>query len=453
MIDHSSIKRSNLTQFIADVRSRGLSASGATWLARALHPPADELGPTFVPDETYRPCVPMVVRPTATVTAPAGIGPDETWDLCVLALPGDGTAFVTCAAPAGFNFARDLTGASVVVTQALPQVPVSSVIFGSVMTTGETRGFWAGTFESEHVAFRKTFNSVTAYMTASSLYDGGTVTAAQVNVPYADAGLIAYPNNHGTTSRWPMAGVFSGFLPLTEDELTTQVPGCRVAPAKEGVYLPLRLQGPTQPYVKQRPVRGDVVCTSPLPAPPSSFWRAAPTIGLATPDGQSASTTTSVPQLFSAVGPNGVDLQVPWFNKQYGSVTDLTQGVLTSNVETGFDRLATGVMIFRGLHSAASITIKAYCGYQLVPRETSPLRSLVVIPPPADDTALRLYYAVVQQMPIAYPARDNGLGLLLPKLMSVVRYVAPYVIPVVRDLAKKGVDALAGAATKKLKKK
>lgn len=452
MIDYSRIKRDSLSSLINDLTGRGISREGSTWLARALHPPADELGPTFVPDETYRPCVPMVTRPTATITAPAGLEPDATWDLCILALPGDGSGFVTCAAPSGFNFATDVVGlAHVVVTPALPQYPVSKLVEGTVISTGGTIGYWSGDFETEHVAFRKTFASITAYMTASSLYDGGTVTAAQVSVPWTESELIAYPNQYGSTGRYPMAGTSRGFIPLTEAEITTQVPGTRVAPAKEGAYLPLRLLGPTQPYVVQRALKGEIVCTSPLPAAPSAFWRPAPATGLAPTGHPSSSVTTAVvPQLFSAVGTNGVDLQVPWFNRAYGSVTDLTQGVLTTFNETGFDRLSSGVVIFRGLHPAASITVKGFFGYQLVPRETSPLRSLVVVPPPADEQALRMYYAVVQRMPIAYPARDNGLGMLLPKVLSVVRYIAPYVIPVVRDLAKKGIDALAGKAVKKI---
>lgn len=455
MIDYSRVKRDSLSTLINDLTGRGISKDGASWLARALHPPADEIGPTFVPDETYRPCVPMVVRPTATVTAPSSVTADETWDLCILALPGDGSGFVTCAAPSGFDFAQgNAVNAEVVVTPALPQVPVDKVVWGTVINTGTSVGYWCGGFETEHVAYRKTFASVTAYMTASSLYDGGTVTAAQVSVPWAEGGLIAYPNQHGSTGRYPMAGVSVGFLPLTEAELTTQVPGCRVAPAKEGAYLPIRLLGPTQPYVVQRALKGELVCTQPLPAPPGAFWQPAPTSGLSAGGIPSSSvTTTVVPQLFSAVGASGVDVQVPWFNKIYGSVTDLTQGILTTYNETGFDRLASGVVIFRGLHSAASITVKGYFGYQLVPRETSPLRSLVVIPPTADELALRMYYSVVQRMPIAYPARDNGLGMLIPKVMSVVRYVAPYVIPVLKDLAKKGIDAIAGKATKKLEKR
>lgn len=453
MIDYSRLKRDNLSQLINDLTGRGVTKDGAAWLARAFHPPADEIGPTFVPDETYRPCVPMVTRPTLTVSSPYGLGAEETWDLCVLALPGDGTGFVVASAPSGYDFSVGaLAGATVQVVHSLPQVPVANVIWGSTLSTGSTDGYWCGGFETEHVAFRKTFASVTAYMTASSLYDGGTVTAAQVAVPWVDSALVAYPNQHGSSGRYPMAATSSCFLPLTEAELTTQVPGCRVAPAKEGAYLPLRLLGPTQPYVAQRALKGEVVCTSPLPAAPSAFWRPAPTTGMGLHPASSA-TVTTVPLLYSAVGEYGADLQVPWFNNAFGSATYPTQGVLTTHNETGFDRLATGVMLFRGLHSAATITVKGYFGYQLVPRETSPLRSLVVVPPPADEQALRLYYSVVQRMPIAYPARDNGLGLLLPKLLSVVRYVAPYVIPVVKDLAKKGIDALAKSATKKIKGK
>lgn len=450
MIDYSRIKRDNLSQLINDLTGRGISKDGATWLARAFHPPADELGPTFVPDETYRPCVPMVTRPTLTVSAPAGIEPDASWDLCILALPGDGTGFAVCSAPAGYDFATGaLADATVQIVHSLPQVPVSSVVWGSTLSTGSTVGYWCGAFETEHIAFRKTFASVTAYMTASSLYDGGTVTSAQVAVPWTESGLISYPNQHGSTGRYPMSGTTTGFLPLTEAEITTQVPGCRVAPAKEGVYLPLRLLGPTQPYVAQRPLKGELVCSSALPAAPAAFWRPAPASGIGLNPASSA-TVPTVPILYSSVGADGVDLQVPWFNHAFGSVTNLTQGVLTEHNETGFDRFATGVTIFRGLHAAATITVKGYFGYQLVPRETSPLRSLVVIPPPADEVALRMYYSVVQRMPIAYPARDNGLGMLLPKLMSVVRYVAPYVVPVLKDLAKKGVDAAAKAVTKKI---
>lgn len=412
--------RSRTTELLSALNTRGLSAPAANWVARALHPPADHLGPVHFPDATFRPVVPMVTRPSLVVSAPPGLAEGATWDLCVINFPGDAVAAHFCAAPAGTDFAGPGVPAAPFYTGVLPSLPSTpgGLRFTTIDTGATLRDYIAPGIETDHCSYRVVASSCTMYMTASSLYDGGVVTSGQVNAPpvtgcgYTDS--VPHPplNYFG-------GGLSNLFcLPLNEAQMNNEIPGVRVAPAKEGTYLPLRLMGPTVPFVSRPAVPG------------VTFWSTTGNLLSWGVDTNSLYTTT-LPIV--AMQNGNVDTQVGWLRSL---VMTKALPAMATNADSAFGNLATGVTIFRGLDQRATITLRMFMCYELIPRATSPLRSLVVNGPGEDQLAVSTYYNLVKSMPVAYPARDNGLGLLLPKLMSALRFLGPIVMPHVLAAAK-----------------
>lgn len=437
--------RSRVSEALSELQRRGVSGPAANWVVRALHPPADHLPPVHVPDDSFRPGVAITYRPSHTVSAPPGLADGESWDLCVVTLPGDVNAAYFLAGPSGTDFSVDTGDGPGRMLGVLTNVSSTLTGTASAVTTGGNVQLYSTYGPSTGIyAFRHTFCSITAYMTASSLYDGGTVTAAQLTAPLLEGNGVL--RQAASPTYFPIASLRSFEVPLTETEMLAMVPGTRVAPSKEGVYMPLRLHGPTQPFARRSATMSSIytsVGLNPHFVVGVDKQDVSPTV---------PETAGSVASLLAYRDEGGVGWP-KWFSAltMYGA-SGLTP-CISSSQDTGFDSVNSSVMIFRGLHPLATITLKMYVGLECIPLPSSPLRSMVAVPPPPSPAALDIYYRIVQSMPPVYPSRDNGLGLLVPKLLSALRFLLPIVAPHVVAAAKDVVGAVVSGTTAKKRPK
>ena len=100
-----------------------------------------------------------------------------------------------------------------------------------------------------------------------------------------------------------------------------------------------------------------------------------------------------IPQLvgpYEATGPAGYDPS--WVT---------TVGVLQSSVgsvmapcDTAMGAMSTSVVIFRGLSPAASVTVRAYYGLEVIPQVDSPQRQFTRPPAHFSPLAMRAYHEI-----------------------------------------------------------
>jgi len=264
---------------------------------------------------------------------------------------------------------------------------------------------------------RTTFKGLTLTMTASSLYDGGTLMAAQHDPQWErtqELGVLGKPSvPTGTLA----ISLLHSSWPLSETDMALQCPGAHNGAAKEGCYLPFRLLGPINPFGKAMPSSG-LSTTNGLGA--SSQIVNSATVG---PLLINSATTIGVCPFYDR---NNFENQ-PWWVFATASANTV--------LDTCYDNWATGVVIARGISDQASFTLQAYIGQQQVVDDTSVLRVMVQAPPPYDPLVARVYSDLIYRVPFAYPAKDNLLGLTLPGLAAAARMIVPHIGGVIRTVA------------------
>lgn len=394
-------------------------SNASRWLQRALHPPLDFTG-TAIPDDTYRPGVRLDLRPTATISAPAGIAPGETWDCCIVTLPGDAIGAVYNASPSGTNFTKLPDPGS-----EIGAIPIQASATDHVCAVKQYQTELPGTapidllvarssVTSEPFSFRTTYRSITTHLAASSTTNQGSVTATQLDNDWnVGVGFSLVTRDSGTH---PYACVpAQTTIPLTEDEITTANPSSEVWEARKGTYLPLRLIGPVQRFVA-RSSSASRALVSPIIT--SKFFDADEAFG-------QFATLPHTPRVISSASVPGANFPTDnnWIRNAYAGDS--------LPCDTGFDQCASSVQIYRGLSSEATLQVRMYVGLEMTVMPESPLRTFVASPAPVDERAMELYFAMVSNMRAVYPADFNGLAQLVPILMRVAAYVGPKIAPYV----------------------
>lgn len=397
------------------IAKHGIDPAANDWLKKALHPPFD-ITDVAIPDNTFRPGVRLDLRPSIVISPPDGLPADETWDCCIVTLPGDVNGAAIACAPSGADF----TGK----TQASWELHMLTLQGGAPADSFAVQDIsFGGTppidpysslrtrVSCNPMSFRTTYRSITTHLTASNLNNQGSVVCGQVDNDWAVGtgfAILKRPDNNY------LAVPHVSALPLTNEQITQLCPGSYVGEARDGVYIPHRLIGPSQPFVAQQLSAGRT-CREGIPA--DSMLSYVAENGIVAP-----STLPATPRIVSA--DTG---QTPWLatDNWIREAYDM-QYVID---DTGFDKCASTVTIFRGLSPAATLTSRMFVGLETVVHPTSPLASFVKSPADPDHHAIQLYYELVTRMKTVYPADYNGLGTLIPILASAASYVIPKVMP------------------------
>lgn len=418
-------------QVIATLAERGLPAHAAQWLIRALHPPALVEGTPPIPDCCSRVSARMSTKAEATYTGSnANVAAGADWDLMIITTPGDVIGAFAVAGPAGLDFSGALHTAQ---NYNILQRPVGIIGSSSIMSTGGAFPVSVTLPSGDYIAFRTTCSSITTYMTASDMFNGGTVTAGTWS-----PGLPSVSGRLGTASipstpTWAYgAGRYD--VPMTESAILEMCDSPYVAPARDGHYIPLILNGLSIPFV-QRMGTPSVPFTPVGYGPPlpiaittqsqlvtiGTGAESSPGFGMVPQAGQDGQCSL-VPEYYSASS-----RQLTPFGS--GSAQQYLFGPSTiGGGNTGFTDTACSVVIYRSLAYSASITVKLLMGMEVVPGALSALRDLQQPGVPACPAAMQAYREITALLPKVLPSKDNSLGLLL----NAVRDLIPVVLPRVK---------------------
>jgi len=225
--------------------------------------------------------------------------------------------------------------------------------------------------------------------------------------------------------------------PLDEATLVQLSPEPFVGAARDGVYMPLRLQGPSQPFVKgfiPTVMNPELTLSNPFVLVNDYSGPPIPQV----PYVDIANTTAN-------------SIQAPWVNLYLGGYNGTNKTV----TDTAYDNTSVGIIIFRGLAGpfgagfGASVTVKTMIGMEVVPRIDSPERTFVRVAAECDSRALAAYYALAYEMPDAFPASYNFLGTLLPMLGGLATKIWPVIrtaLPQLGSAVMSAVDSAVGGA-------
>lgn len=414
------------------VKRLGIGEEASAWLRKALHPPSF-IEKVAIPDESFRPGVRLDFKPSVTISAPAGIG-TGTWDLCILSIPGDSTAAIWCAAPAGTDFGgATATGSSEIGVLSLQDVTplpgyYSSISWGAIADGTISDNECAFQVPaSQPAAFRTTYRSLTTELVASSLYNGGTIIAGQVDNDWTRQNPSFLGFLHPVSGPIALCVPSETTIPLSNESLALSCPGAMVGPAREGCYIPQRLIGPSQPFVTPPYAQGRLQMNT------GGFNTLFPYVVQGSTEFWNPPCIPTWPNVRSQEDALGNSGNGPawWISALYAGGSLAGYNALA---DSGFDRCATGVVIYRGLDANAAVLLRAFVGLEVVTMPSSPFKTFMQPPASPDLKAMHAYYMLANNMNIAYPAKYNQLGLLIPALVSAIGTVGPMLMPAVKHI-------------------
>lgn len=426
-------------QIHAKLARFGVSGPGRDWLLRALHPASEKRSPGL-PDQSALPVLRPDFRQEATIQSPPSTS--ATWDCFIWTPPGDVNALYWAAAPAttgvvDFTSPTPPAGATTgVITLQNSQIitslgPVTYQLVTDPTTSVEALSMYPGL---NPTGFRHQFKSITVTQIASAVSDQGQVYAAQFPpllqrvgevIPQGfDSGIPidgSAPPNYLLHAAW-----YQTVLPAFEGDLCAMAPDFYEAASRDGVYMPLRLSGPTQPFARSVSAIMATVAegrTAIALADPSSC----PVGAILTPNsGQPTTTAQNVPWPFTTPTVNGsIGAALPGGRYQFDS---------------GYDNLNIGVIIFRGLAGqggggfGASLQLKLIAGLEVTPNPSTGSRVFTEPAAPYEPRALEAYYAICLELKGAYPSNYNSLESIWNAIKSAASKVWGFVEPVARSV-------------------
>lgn len=421
----------------------GVDVEGRRWLLRALHP-AGETPCTGLPDMSTADVLRPDFRVQEVVHCMPGV---PTYDAYIWSPPGDVNTvyWATAESPADFS---------------APVAPPTAT-YGTLMLQTSAWGTVTTNFaKANNVAslscitnfptaapcgFRHFAKSITCHLVASAVSDQGQVYAAQYSTPPRNTGISFFrTNSPAVTADYCYSAGHTLALPTTETDLAATAPRYYTEAARGGVYLPLRLTGPAQPFA-----------SCPITSPFGTVLGN----GNVANDGaelESAMLVSKIPRFGSLMGatitptsrPSALQTSTPlnpastpWvFNRQAYALSTTDPQMPEVRFDSGFDSVSTAVVIFRGLQGsggggfASSIQIKAIAGLEVVPSPSAMDRVFTAPPARYDPKAIEAYYSMVFQLNDAYPASYNSFGDILDKIASFAKKAWGFVKPIGRAI-------------------
>jgi len=406
------------------------------WMGKAFHPPGDHC-PAPIPDRTVASSLFPEYRETAVISKPALVE-QSTWDVLIIKPPGNCRGAYWLAGPPGSDFndpavvdaiiGTGIAGFGYVDIQTVeptdptsvsgislvnPVVPATDV---DVLTLYPT---------ARPMCWRKAASSLTCYLNAAAVADQGTVYATQVSREYKPmecrlaAGSVY---GSGSDTGYPLYRACPVNLPVAEADMMAVDPKVYMAPARAGVYLPLKPFGDMEWQYPLHPMG--------LPFLPRGttdiFFPVSPA---------SAGIASAMECTTHALGKTLDPATNQWTPVFWFGFPDRDS---VGPADSSFDEWNTGVVLFRGLDAAATVTLRVVDVIQQMPASSSIYRPFVKPPPLFEPRALELYFRTAEATPNAYPANYNSWG----KIWDVVKKVAREVWPVAEVVAPAVVGAL-----------
>lgn len=383
---------------------------GIEWLVKALHPSDPVTTAMGVPDETSFPTVTIAYQTTHKISCPAGV--TDNWDLNIDCVPDHIQPISYTVWTGGAYNSNGF---------------VLNPMLGGV-SYSEKFGSW---IKLKPVRHRLMYYGVTAVQDASALANQGTVVACQHSVDpdvFNVVGAIAVlPPAQKTAQKPPSAAPLIPVacskhcraFPLAVMPSYDQamgMPNAMMGPAKEGVYLPLRMTETSQKWqgVQDLSFVGVNITAGGdyFGDPDYRIW-----------------TESVLPDVAGYAPPyNSV-------RSAYTNDSGLPRGDLIYGPANG----QWGYIGFAGLSKDASIALTVRWGLEVQVLPSSILAPYQKSSPEYDPQALAAYFHISRQLKDAYPADYNDLA----KLWSVIKSAAHAATPFLAGLGPYGQVAAA----------
>lgn len=245
--------------------------------------------------------------------------------------------------------------------------------------------------------WRIAYYSATVYYDAPALSDQGSVVAAQFPLEGRMVGGIGWsdePNLMGYTTY--LIGRFT-----TEDfpsfEKLLTMPNAYSGLAKDGVYLPLRLDSNHSQWKSEK----------------DSFVDGSGTLDV---EGSVCSNATAATRTAGLLYPSVDGL---WMNTSVHAASGQPIPGMCSGI--------AGQASFRNLAKVGRLRVVVRAGYECMASPGTAMTPFLAVSPPYDPQAIAAYYQISRELKDAYPASYNDLGKLWEVIKQVARVVAPVV--------------------------
>lgn len=384
----------------------GSTGAGADWVRKALHPADHEIKAVRMAFNNTRPSVAQALEHTFVLDAPAAS--DELYNLDIWLIPDWHCPMIAHAYDSNssldasighhkfYQFWNPATAPA-----SNPGGLIDDLTFTSSDFSRMAQHLPVGSALAEEA--RLTYLSLTGEFTGASLADQGTVMATQYVdptvrmtyfAPHWPDGLLSNAAGQFVDSEFfalcAMAEVSPNPLPSERSVSNAAVP--YIAKAKEGFYVPYKMQHPGNWVRCDEPVyrlRSKGTSSAAYPGPRQSYYK-----------------------------------QGDKYRSFFGGEPDgHTPQAAMRPLDDGIAYIAV-----RGISRTSSFRATIRQGMELICTQDSQLIPYALPAPLEDHLSQEVYRQVAVKMVDGYPARYNGLGLLLPVVGRVFKSVAKTVL-------------------------
>lgn len=382
-------RASSILDKLASYSYTALTAGGAQWVRKALHPAESTIKAPQCPSRGVKPTATQETISTFVLEPPPvdSENPASTWD-CRITVKNDPLCPVEILRYNSIGETQR-TWATVLNQSYTPVDPYGLHSYQDYQEVVEN-------FQNACEQYRQTALSITGHFVGASLSDQGSIIAAQMSDPCA---LAAHAGISLPTERevMPLVKYFAQPLPSSDTLVLGTSP--YVTSAKEGFYMPMKMEHPEVWHSTDQLYR----CCR----------------GLDRLSAPSVKYTQTIAYPYGAAGNSNIP--ICWL------------APLDENV---------GVIWLKGLARTTSFRMTLRIAIEMMTTPTSTLASFCEPPALPDNHALAMYYEIASRLKDAYPAKDNATGKLWDKIKAVASDIWEVVSPA---LAKTQLAPVVGA--------
>lgn len=313
--------------------------------------------------------------------------------------------------------------------------------------TGEIHSAKFNAFQSEFLAWRLAYASVTIYQDGPDLANQGTVVVCQKPVDPLRTNIDTTLTDYPIFTARPHAFHFMS-ADYPRYEVTQAMPNAYFGKSREGAYIPLKLTRTHQTWHSHRDLMYQMNSAGhPYYDEAQVANGTAGTIVLASDVSESTtgfypfSTLNDVHYFAGAQNKDKKRAPHSSDSKVGAPDTDYVCGDVTSE----FCNENWADFCFRNMAVTTSLSFFFRFGFECRLQPTSMLSPQLKISPPADEAAIQSYFAIARELKDAYPAEFNDLGKIWDVISSIAKGISPMlsVIPGVGPILAGAVPTIA----------
>jgi hypothetical protein len=356
---------------------------------KALHPSDPVVAIDGIPDQTVDSTATMNYQRQIDITCPRpGNG---AWNATII--------FMSDPATFGSIIVDDST--NVPVTGPLLNTSLGSTVHGASLAFATAFQHW-----------RCMYAGLSAHLAAAAIADQGVVTAAQYPIRHSEMGCLVDGADEPSLRsfvRFNQTAVTPKYADLI------RMPNAYSGRAKDGVYMPLKLESNHSRWHDEMDLRFD-----------GSLWA---TNGNSLVISTAATGEDAMPYAgVMTAYLNESEQLAPWRAENH---------LLPCND-------VVGGICFVGLSESATLSLTLRMGFEVRCHPGSPFSSFLKVSPAYDRMAIENYYLIARQLKDAYPVEYNDLGKLWDLIKGAARVISPVLSLVPGGAAIRGAGQVLG---------